>query len=220
MDKENQKISVRIGGMSYNLVSSESEQYTRQIAARADEMIRRVAMSSPLLSQQMTIILALTNAVDELTRQALQQSQAEKQRDTAETKAAELRTELAKARELNWEMKKELLRLNALCHQQEVRLNDLEKQTTVILPVVNGESLPAVEIESIVEDEPMPEPEPEPEPGPTPVLTGRRTLKTIGELRQTGLEEYLSMYDQPKDTAPPLEPQNSTLTEIEKDDES
>ncbi len=119
MEKEIHKISVRIGGMSYSLVSGESEAYTRQIATRADEMIRRVSMSSPHLSQQMTTVLALVNAIDELTRQATQQALAEQQRDAAELKTAELRTELARARELNWEMKKEILRLSALGHDQE-----------------------------------------------------------------------------------------------------
>jgi cell division protein ZapA (FtsZ GTPase activity inhibitor) len=138
MDKEIQKINVRIGGMSYNLVSLESEQYTRQIAARADEMIRRVAMSGPQLSQQMTIILALTNAVDELTRQATQQSIAEQQRDAAELKNSELRTELTRAREANWEMKKELLRLNALCRQYEAE----KPAPPPEIPVAPGKAIP------------------------------------------------------------------------------
>lgn len=119
MENDVKKINVRIGGMTYNLVSGESEAYTRQIAARADEMIRRVAMSSPQLSQQMTTILALVNAADELIRQAAKQSLAEQQCEATEIKNAELRAELSKARELNWEMKKEILRLSALVREQD-----------------------------------------------------------------------------------------------------
>ena len=66
MAEEIKKIYARIGGMSYHLVTSENELYTRQIAAKADEMINRVMQNNPHLSQNMATILALVNAVDEL----------------------------------------------------------------------------------------------------------------------------------------------------------
>jgi len=262
MEKEVQKISVRIGGMSYSLVSSESEQYTRQIAARADEMIRRVVASSPQLSQQMAVVLALTNAVDELTRQATQQSLAEQQRDAAELKTTELRTELTRARELNWDLKKEMLRLKELCRQHEARLADLEKeiQFTVEPPVTEVLSGDPVINEPLASEEPSGVPSaveppaseapsgdsPAAEPPGLEVPTGDppsdappvdakldkpedqpiqpvgqpdterpiaqaawRSSETIGELRQTGLEEYLLSASQFK----------SHVTEIARDDE-
>ncbi|NLC84052.1 MAG: cell division protein ZapA [Ruminococcaceae bacterium] len=143
MEKEAHRISVRIGGMFYNLVSGESEEYTRQIAAKADEMIRRVSMASPHLSQQMTVVLALVNAVDELTRLSNQQNVSGQQQQAAEQKSAELRTELAKARELNWEMKKEILRLSALLREG--------KATDSAKSVVPGPE-PELEVESSVEN--------------------------------------------------------------------
>ncbi len=143
MGKEAHRISVRIGGMFYNLVSGESEEYTRQIAAKADEMIRRVSMASPHLSQQMTVVLALVNAVDELTRLSNQQNVSGQQQQAAEQKSAELRTELAKARELNWEMKKEILRLSALLREG--------KATDSAKSVVPGPE-PELEVESSVEN--------------------------------------------------------------------
>ena len=149
MDQSSQKISVRIGGMSYNLITTESEQYTRQIAARADEMIRRVSMASPQLSQQMTIVLALTNAVDELTRQGVQQSLAEQQKEAAEQKAEELRVELNRARELNWEMKKELLRLNTLCREQVARLAGMEREAAAPETATAGQETVAAPAETV-----------------------------------------------------------------------
>ena len=62
MADEIKRISVRIGGMSYQLVSAENETYTRQIAAKADEMIRRVMQNNPQLSLNMSSVLALVNS--------------------------------------------------------------------------------------------------------------------------------------------------------------
>lgn len=174
MENTPHKISVRIGGMSYNLVSSESESYTRQVAARADEMIRRVASSNPQLSQHMATVLALTNAVDETMRLSRHQTLAEQQRDTAELKTTELRTELAREREVNWELKKELLHLRTL----------LKNQAT--------ETVEA--IDAIPPEEP---------PQPKAVVDKPKThtrepsaAKAFGEFRQTGLDEYLEMHNQ------------------------
>jgi cell division protein ZapA (FtsZ GTPase activity inhibitor) len=213
MDKEIQKINVRIGGMSYNLVSLESEQYTRQIAARADEMIRRVAMSSPQLSQQMTIILALTNAVDELTRQAMQQSIAEQQRDAAELKNSELRTELTRARETNWEMKKELLRLNALCRQYETESPALPPET----PVATGAAVPSAGAVSRQTGATVPSTVAAsrqtgaavPSAGAASRQTGAAVPSTVAASRQTDMDELFSAFGQTK----------SSILEISKDDE-
>jgi len=196
MDQSRQKISVRIGGMSYNLITTESESYTRQIAARADEMIRRVSMASPQLSQQMTIVLALTNAVDELTRQAVHQALAEQQKEAAEQKAGELRIELNRARELNWEMKKELLRLNTLCREQAARLALMERQA-VMTSEADRETI-AHEPESTDLAEPaetaVHAETAEPAESAEPTDAEREDCLTLGELRQTGLEEYLSSF--------------------------
>ena len=59
MTEKPKKINVMIGGIYYQLVSSEDDQYTRQIASRADEMIRRVMQDNPHLTQNMSSILAL-----------------------------------------------------------------------------------------------------------------------------------------------------------------
>ncbi len=193
MENTPQRISVRIGGMSYNLLSAEPESYTRQVAARADEMIRRVASSNPQLSQQMTTVLALTNAVDESMRLSRQQVLAEQQRDTAELKSSELRQELARERELNWELKKELLHLRSLIKEQT------PPKPADATPPVDPEREPLSEETTAVsvETEP-PETEPAiiPADNETPVAAAPPATKPrpFGGLHQTGLEEYLAAF--------------------------
>ena len=256
MENEVKKINVRIGGMTYNLVSDESEAYTRQIAARADEMIRRVAMSSPQLSQQMTTILALVNAADELTRQAAKQSLAEQQCEATEIKNAELRAELSKARELNWEMKKEILRLSALVREQDRQPGSRHEPSAAATPATataattsaaavvapdaafsaasqakpTGSPLKnwlpnawseSVEPASETATAPMPTTAPETATAPVPMTASvttpvpeatstpvagaaahaeARTPRPLTQLRQTGLDEYLSNYSQARST--------------------
>jgi len=48
------KITVKIGGMNYQLLAAENEVYMRQVAAHADEMIRRVMQNSPHLTLSMS----------------------------------------------------------------------------------------------------------------------------------------------------------------------
>lgn len=122
MADENKKISVRIGGIYYQLVSAEDEKYTRQIAARADEMIRRGMQANPQLSQNMAAVLSLVNALDELMRVRQQFAGLDEQRQQHDRQISDVRSELARMREQNWEMKKEILRLNNLCHDYETLL--------------------------------------------------------------------------------------------------
>lgn len=113
------KISVRIGGIYYQLVSAEDEKYTRQIAVRADEMIRRVMQANPQLSQNMAAVLSLVNVLDEMARLRQQYAVLDEQRQQHDRQLGEARSELMRMRDQNWEMKKEILRLNSLCHDYE-----------------------------------------------------------------------------------------------------
>src|SRR5512133_99571 len=100
--------------MSYQLVSAENENYTRQIAAKADEMIRRVMQNNPQLSQNMSTVLAFVNTLDELAKAFQHMNALDSQRQESDRQSGEMRKELARLREQNWEMKKELLRVNGL----------------------------------------------------------------------------------------------------------
>ena len=203
MENTPHKISVRIGGMSYNLVSSESESYTRQVAARADEMIRRVASSNPQLTQHMATVLALTNAVDETMRLSRQQTMAEQQRDTAEMKTTELRTELAREREVNWELKKELLHLRTILKGQATAKpsEDLKASAPLNEPAAEApvetvqESPASHEAAEIVSSDEPPQPEAILEK-PKTKMREPDSVKSFGEFRQTGLDEYLAMHSQ------------------------
>lgn len=123
--EEMKKCSVRIGGVVYQLVTLENESYTRQIASRADEMINRVLQDNPKLNQTMATVLALVNAVDELTRGYHQIKILEDQKSELEQKALEARHELNRMREQNWEMKKELLRQSELNRDYQALINKL-----------------------------------------------------------------------------------------------
>lgn len=125
MAEEIKKIYARIGGMSYHLVTSENELYTRQIAAKADEMINRVMQNNPHLSQNMATILALVNAVDELNGLYAKQTAVDNQKMEMEKQTSDVRKELMRLREQNWEMKKEILRLNDLCQDYQALITKL-----------------------------------------------------------------------------------------------
>ena len=208
MSDEIKKINVRIGGISYQLVSAEDEKYTRQVAARADEMIRRVMQSNPQLSQNMSAILALVNSLDELARIRQQFGTLDDQRQLHDRQLAEARSELARMREQNWEMKKELLRLNALCHDYDALL----ERAVVSAPVTEAgrddkldDSDDTVYVE---DDENAPS-----EPSETGILDQSADQsdpvqpESMGQLTQTNLDEYLRNNGWPQ----PIEPRQYDL---------
>lgn len=126
MTEKPQKINVMIGGIYYQLVSTEDDQYTRQIASRADEMIRRVMQDNPHLTQNMASILAFVNAIDELNRARRQVTVLEDQHQADDNRMAELRAELVKLRGQNWDMKKEILLQNEM---KQTSLEDIINET-------------------------------------------------------------------------------------------
>ncbi len=175
---EIKKCSVRIGGVSYQLVTNENETYTRQIAARADEMIKRVMQDNPQLSQAMATVLALVNAVDELSRAYQQLKGQEGSRLDLDRKASEAKNELNRMREQNWDMKKELLRLQELNREYQALISKL---TT---PEVAEESDPEPEAPLLAEETPQEKQDP-------PDENDKRTME---RLQQTNLDDYLQAY--------------------------
>lgn len=209
---DSKKISVRIGGMNYQLVSAEDEKYTRQVAARADEMIRRAMQANPQLTHNMASILALVNVLDEMTRFRQQYSAMEDQRLQHDRQLAETRSELARMREQNWEMKKEILRLNELCRDYEALLQvseyagksaaEPEETPAAAEPAtaVPATAVPATEVPVIavpaMDSSPRPPASNDPEPLADPAdMAGQ-------QLKQTNLEDYLRENGWPQ----PIEP--------------
>lgn len=183
------RISVRIGGMNYQLVSSENDQYTRQIAAKADEMIRRVMQNNPQLSLNMAAVLALVNAQDELARIFQQFHSLDGQRADSEKQQADTRKELMRLREQNWEMKKEILRLNALCRDYESLLQRSPAQD----PQKNQRTEVDLSDDSAYEEESAPAAN----PAAADQLQEEKTAVTqpltvgAGRLTQANLDDYL-----------------------------
>ena len=183
MADENKKISVRIGGIYYQLVSAEDEKYTRQIAARADEMIRRVMQVNPQLSQNMSAVLSLVNALDELMRVRQQFTGLDEQRQQFDRQLSDVRNELMRMREQNWEMKKEILRLNNLCHDYETLL----QKAVISDSRIDGgpEDLPETNDNLVYLDE-EPASQPIPKNAEEPVEPNKER-----PLQQTNLDDYL-----------------------------
>ncbi len=124
---ETKKVHVRIANVAYQLAANENETYIRQMAAKADEMIRRVLQSSPQLSQNMATVLALVNAMDEISQINSQAEIAQRQRDSLERQLAETKSELSRMREQNWEMKKDMLKMQNLLVEFEHHLEKLKQ---------------------------------------------------------------------------------------------
>ena len=121
------KCTVRIGGVFYQLVTKENEQYTRQIAAHADEMIQRIMAENEQLNQTMATVLALVNVLDDLGQSKMQQQGLAKSAEEARTRAAADRKELEGVREQYWELKKELLAVQELNQDYQTLLNKLTR---------------------------------------------------------------------------------------------
>ena len=144
------KITVKIGGMNYQLLAAENEIYMRQVAAHADEMIRRVMQNNPHLTLSMSTVLALVNAVDEQYNARKGQEDAEHKKIDAEKKLAELKSELMRCREQTWEIKKDLLHYQNLCKEYEELL---ESETTSDEAVLSSIESEAVEVsEDMISD--------------------------------------------------------------------
>ena len=127
MADEIKRVQVRIGSMSYALVSAEDEQYTRKVGARADEMIQRVMQNNPQLGQHQATVLALVNAVDDLTRMYGKAKNEDNRQQEIDRQISEVRHELQRQRELNWDMKKEILELRQVCREYETELAKLRR---------------------------------------------------------------------------------------------
>ena len=64
---EKQKITVRVGGKAYTLVSSDSPEHVRRVAELADRHLRDMELGTGLPMAQVQI-LTLLNTTDQLVR--------------------------------------------------------------------------------------------------------------------------------------------------------
>ena len=87
---EKQKITVRVAGKSYTLVSSDPPEHVRRVAELVDRRLREMEIASGLPSQQVLTLTCL-NMQDQLVKaqdeiQALKRRLAEAHRDSTEAK--------------------------------------------------------------------------------------------------------------------------------------
>ncbi len=86
---EKQKISVRVDGKNYTLVSSDPSEYVRRVAALVDRRLQELEIASGMSSQQAAVLVCF-NLADELLKsrdentalkKRMQQMMAEKTRE-------------------------------------------------------------------------------------------------------------------------------------------
>ncbi|NCA97870.1 MAG: cell division protein ZapA [Clostridia bacterium] len=168
------RVNVRIAGVAYQLAATEDEAHIRKMAARADEMIRQVLLASPHLSQSMATILALVNAMDEVNKFRRQSEILQKERDSQAQQMQQLKTELDRVREQNWDMRKDQLHMQRL-------IAEYEKRFEQILSDASEHAAPNPDDGETGHSDNESEPIPEPEPSPL----------TLAGYQQSTLEDYI-----------------------------
>lgn len=191
MTEDIRRITVRIGGTSYQLVFAQNEQYARRVAARADEMIRRVMQNNPQLSQSMATVLALVNSLDDLTRISERLEAIEQGRKESEKQAEETRQELKRLREQNWEMKKQLLELRDRCDAAENRLRTREQESASMTEAAQEISEYADEAELYPHEEPVPALETGQDPEQEPKENAEPAQPDYDNYTQTNIDDYI-----------------------------
>lgn len=110
-----EKVTVHIAGMQYRLFTKgeNDEGYIRFISDRADQMIHQLQKSMPGTSMMNISVLALVNAMDEINQlQEKYVSLQDEMQQLLDSLDAD-KADFAELREINWELKKEVLRLSS-----------------------------------------------------------------------------------------------------------
>jgi len=195
------RVNVRIAGVAYQLAATEDETHIRKMAAQADEMIRQVLLASPHLSQSMATILALVNAMDEVNKFRHQSEILQKEKISLAQQTQQLKTELDRVREQNWDMRKDQLHMQRLIAEYEKRFEQIlaaaeaqEKADVTDNPDDDETGNLVDESEPIPDSEPEPiqKPEPESEPIPEPEFSHSASSPlTLAGYQQSRLEDFI-----------------------------
>lgn len=141
--EKNKRISVSIGGISYQLISQENESYAREIARKADDTIHQIIQQHPSLSTTQAIVLAMVNMIDALTKLGNSLDEAKKEIERIEEKSSKeiqsaqfnmtkAQHELFSLRDTDFELKKEIIRVNELNKQLELEIASLQKKQNAL----------------------------------------------------------------------------------------
>lgn len=115
------RVPVTIGGMQYRLMAPDrsGEKYIKEIADKADQMIRQILKNSPGMSLMNVTVLSLVNALDELRQRETQTNDLEQEITQYSSTIESNKVHMMHLREINWELKKEVLRLQSIIDSME-----------------------------------------------------------------------------------------------------
>ena len=117
----NTRVTVHIAGMQYRLVAGDHEQeaYIREIAMKAEQLIQHVQSNMPGLSMTSVTVLALVNALDESSKYEAEILDLKEKLEAFDQSQVKMRENYTHLREINWELKKEVLRLQSVIDEAE-----------------------------------------------------------------------------------------------------
>jgi cell division protein ZapA (FtsZ GTPase activity inhibitor) len=120
-NKQLSRVSVHIAGMQYLLIAPDNggEAYVHEIAERAEQMISQIQKNAPGMSMTSVTVLALVNAIDEWLQKEKRIIELENELSSVDISRENDKVNYIHLREINWELKKEVLRLQSLIDQYE-----------------------------------------------------------------------------------------------------
>ncbi len=115
------RVSVHIAGMQYMLISPDNggEAYVHEIAERAEQMILQIQKNAPGMPMTSVTVLALVNAIDEWLQIEKRTVELEHEITSSSESRETDKANYIHLREINWELKKEVLRLQSVIDQYE-----------------------------------------------------------------------------------------------------
>lgn len=110
------KVIVHIAGMQHMLSveDHDGETYIRAVAEHADRIIDQIIQDNPGMNMMNVLILSVVNAVDEMFKLEQKGSAVDSRIEQTDYEIKTLKNEYVKQREINWELKKEVMRLKDL----------------------------------------------------------------------------------------------------------
>ena len=112
--------------MQYKLMAPDrdGETYIREIAEKADQLIRQILKHTPGMSMMNVTVLSLVNALDELHQRESQMDELELEIAQYSEAVEANKSNVMHLREINWELKKEVLRLQSVIDSIENEDNE------------------------------------------------------------------------------------------------
>jgi len=110
---EKRKVNIRIQGKDYVIVSSDTEEYIRQVSFLVEKKTGEVAMAAPQLSTAMNAVLVALNLADDYLK-------SEKSRDNLRVQVADYLEETTRLNAENTDIKAEVAMLKEEIRRLEI----------------------------------------------------------------------------------------------------